>query len=99
MKKILVVLCVMLVASVLFADAPGTAEFTVTTNVSSKAFIGVTTTAYSNPSASYTAFTNHPVTAAGDQTLTAYITSYSNNPAGYNIKMSATAMSTTSTSP
>lgn len=104
MKKNLVALLLVLVVVSfgLFADAtpasaPGNAEFTVTTTVNGVAYMGVTTAAYSTPSASaYTLFENLDVTEAGVQTFTAFITSFSNSPAGYKIAMSATAMANTS---
>lgn len=91
-KILTIILTVLLIGASFFGANPGPAEFTVTTTVADKSYMGVTTTAYTTPDANYTAFTNHGVTASGSQTLTAFITSYSNNPAGYSITMSATEM-------
>lgn len=99
MKKIISMLLILLVTGVLFADdpaptGPGPAEFTVTTTVNSEAYIGVTSNQYDTPTTTYTPFTNLPITAS---TLVnedfAYITSFSNHPAGYTVTMKATAMS------
>ena len=105
MKKNLVALLLVLVvvsfglfaADPVAAQAPGKAEFTVTTTVNGVAYMGVTNEQYDAPDAGdYTLFTNLKIEEAGPQDFKAYITSFSNSPAGYKIAMSATAMANTS---
>lgn len=94
-KNIIALLLVLAVVSFGVFAAPSPAEFTVTTTVNDNSFMGVTEETYATlgVGGEYTAFTNLGVTASGSQTFEAYITSYSNNPGGYKLSMSATAMS------
>ena len=96
-KNIIALLLVLAVVSFGVFAAPSPATFTVTTTVNDNSFMGVTEETYGTlgVGGEYTAFENLGVTASGEQTFEAYITSYSNHPAGYTLSMSATAMSNT----
>ncbi|NBK22602.1 MAG: hypothetical protein EOM68_11300 [Spirochaetia bacterium] len=98
MKKItLAILLILAMATTsIFAV---TDSFSVTTTVAELGLIKVTKTAIgSSTLAAYNALVDYDeltVTAAGSQTFTAYMTTLSNKRTGYNVKLSATAMTST----
>lgn len=98
MKKTIIatLLILAIITTSLFAV---TDNFTVTTVVAEIGLIKITTAAIGvSTLAAYTALTDYDnltVSAPGSQTFSAYMTTLSNKRTGYNVKMTATAMTST----
>jgi len=98
MKKIIIATLLILATATTSIFAV-TDSFTVTTTVVEMGLIKITNAAIgSSTLAAYNALTDYDnliVTAAGTQNFTAYMTTLSNKRTGYNVKMTATAMTST----